>query len=302
MSSIATTFPGSLTELKVWQPPIVSLIALLILNQRESQERQTFEFSIEKPWTCFPMPSKALIDTQRTLPRDDDYVFPQNRLLTQPRPDVAVAFHRRAIMSDHTWTRLTWPMRKLAGFENPTQNNFNVFPFLAIEAEISARSVDDIRALHRCLNCASQALFNFYEFFNDADLKKEFLDDVRFFTIVTNETGVLIRIHRAIEFPEDDIAGRVIPDDGGYRLEFEFEELARLEETDQFSRSRALDVIKRLLKYAEETLRLLLQKAIFAFYTKLNSRDTSFLLSRTCNNAYRHGQDGIANARDVCDS
>lgn len=276
---------------------MVSLVARhFLIYQRNSREKQMFEFSVEEPWTCFPMPSRALNAIERVSTLDDNYVAPQSKFLTQPKPDVAVAFNRRAIISDDIWETLTWPLKTLASFEKVDENNFNVFHFLGIEAKNSEKSVDDRKALHQCSNCASQALFNFYEFFHDAgpEHEKAFFDQVRFFSIVTNRTGFLVRIHRAVEIPKESRARRVIPQDSNYRLEFEFQELARFEGIDQFSRSNALNMIKKLLKYAEETMFPLIQSATSAICTKLNDPNPSFLVSRSHDNVYRHGQPGIA--------
>ena len=279
---------------------MLSLIARHILIYRlESPENQIFEFSVEAPWTCLPMPSRALNDIERTS-RDEDYVAPRNRFLTQPKPDLAVAFNRRAIMSGDSWKTLTMPMQTLASFEDANEDQFSVFHFLTIEAKKSEKTVDDRTALHQSSNCASQALFNFYEFFCDAgpDYKKKFFDKVRFFSIVTNRAGLLVRIHRAIEVPQESRGRRVMPHDADYLLEFEFEVLARLGGIDQFSRSKALDIMKKVLKYAKETMCPLIQDATAAICTKLNGPDSTFLTMRSHINTYRHGQPGIAKAKD----
>ena len=279
---------------------MVSLVARhFLIYQRNSHEKQMFEFSVEEPWTCFPMPSRALNAIETTSTLDGYHVAPQNRFLTQPKPDVAIAFNRRAIISDDIWQTLTEPMRTLASFEKVDENNFNIFHFLGIEAKNSEKSVDDRKALHQCSNCASQALFNFYEFFHDAgpEHEQEFFDKVRFFSIVANRTGFLVRIHRAVEIPMESRGRRVIPQDSDYRLEFEFQELDRLEGIDQFSRSKALDIIKKLLKYAKETMCPLIQSATSAICTKLDDPDPSFVVSRSHINVYRHGQPGIASGR-----
>lgn len=276
---------------------MVSLIARhFLIYQRNSDEKQMFEFSVEVLWTCPPMPSRALNNIKRTFPLSEAYIAPPNRFLTKPKPDVAVAFNRRAIISNKNWRTLTLPMKKLASFEIVDENNLNIFHFLAIEAKNSKIPNDDRKALHQSCNCASQALFNFYEFFHDAgpEHEKAFFDKVRFFSIVANRNGFLVRIHRAVEIPKTDLNLLVIQEDLDYRLEFEFQELGRLEGIDQFSRSKTLNMIKKLLKYAQETMCPLIQSATSALCTKLNDPDRRFAKSRSHPNVYRHGQPGMA--------
>ena len=243
------------------------------------------------------MPSRALNNIKRSRDDPDKDVAPASRYLTQPKPDVAIAFNRRAIMSDIIWKTLTQPMKNLARFESLVGNDFNVFHFLGIEAKNSAIPIDDRKALHQCLNNASQALFNYYEFFHDAGPEHDqaFFGSVRFFSIVANRTGFLVRIHRAVEVPKEMEACRVIPEDSNYLLSFEYQELARLEGFDQFTRSKALNIMRQLLKYAKETMCPLIQNATTALCKKLNTR--KFLISRSRDDVYRHGQPGIADKK-----
>lgn len=278
---------------------MVSLIARhFLIYQQESLKEQMFEFSVEEPWIYFPPPSRALNEIDETSAPKQNPVPPQYRFLTSPKPDVAIAFNRRAIMSDETWRTLTRPMRQLASFEKVQPKKLNVFHFLAIEAKNSEKSVEDEKALHQCLNCASQALFNFYEFFRDADLKKEFFEEVRFFSIVTNRTGFLVRIHKAAEVPKDNKRLRVMPHDAEYLLGFDFQEFARLDGINSFSRSKALDIMKKLLKYAKETMCPLIRRAASAIRTKLVDPKSDLFALRSHPNTYRHGQPGIETGKN----
>ena len=270
---------------------MVSLIARhFLIYPRDGCENQLFDFSVEEPWTCPPMPSRVL----NSAASDQDVVALENKLLTQPKPDLALAFHRNAIMTDETWCKLPHPTRKLASFEKMDWDAFNTFHFLTIEAKNPSIPVGDCKALHQSLNCASQALFNYFEYFRDAGSKHEdlFFEKVRFFSIVTNRTGLLVRIHRAVKVPEDDIACRVIPDDPDYLLRFKFQVFTRIEGTDEFSRSKVLDVFKKILKYAKDTLCPLIRDATSDISTKLKT-DMAFVKSRALSDVYRHGQPGV---------
>ncbi|KAL9130299.1 MAG: hypothetical protein Q9217_001474 [Psora testacea] len=224
---------------------MVSLIARhFLIYQRNRHENQLFDFSVEEPWTCLPMPSRALNGVKEPTGLGQEFVASGHKFLTQPKPDLAVAFNRKAIMTDETWETLPRPIQTLASFEKVDSSNFNIFHFLGIEAKNLAIPIEDRKAFHQCSNCASQALFNFFEFFRDAGPRHEdlFFEKVRFFSVVANRTGLLVRIHRAVEIPKDNIARRVIPRDPNYLLKFEFQDFTKIEGGDKFSRSKVLDV------------------------------------------------------------
>ena len=278
---------------------MVSLIARhFLIYQRNSHENQLFDFSVEEPWTCLPMPSRALNGIKEPAALGQEFVAPEHRFLTQPKPDLEVAFNRRAVMTDETWETLPRPIRTLASFEKLDSSNFNIFHFLVIEAKNPAIPIEDRKAFHQCSNCASQALFNFYEFFRDAGSRHEdlFFEKVRFFSVVANRTGLLVRIHRAVEISKDNIARRVIPRDPKYLLKFEFQDFARIEGVGEFSRIKVLGIVKKFLKYAQDTLRPLIEDATSDIFKKLRT-DINFVESRTLPDAYRHGQPGIGSSR-----
>ena len=111
---------------------MVSLVARhFLIYQRNSNVDQFFEFSVEETWACPPMPSRVFNAVGRNPASDENPV----RIPTPPKPDLAVAFNRRAIINDDVWEILTLPMRQLASFEKGDQANFNVFHFLSIEAK-----------------------------------------------------------------------------------------------------------------------------------------------------------------------
>ena len=278
---------------------MVSLIARhFLIYQRDGHENQLFDFSVEEPWTCPPMPSRALNGIKDSAALTQAFVAPENRFLTQPKPDLAVAFNQKAIMNDETWARLPLPIQSLANFEKVDPSNLNSFHFLVIEAKNPAIPIQDPKAFHQCSNCASQALFNYFEYFRDAGPTHEalFFEKVRFFSIVANRAGLLVRIHRAIEIPKDDIGRRVIPRDPSYLLEFEFQDFARIEGVENLIRSKVLDIMKRILKYAKVTLRPLIKDATSDIIKKLKT-DIDFVESRNMPNVYRHGQPGIDTSR-----
>ncbi len=147
-------------------------------------------------------------------------------------------------------------------------------------------------------NCASQALFNSHEFFRDAGPKYEadFFEKVRFFSVVANRTGLLVRIHRAVEIPEDEVFDLVMPHDPSYRLEYTFQEYARIE-VNVSSRSKVLEFFTRILTYVKNILLPLITDATSSILEKLHT-DRNFRVSRNLLNVYRHGQPGMGSSKD----
>ena len=173
---------------------MINLIARhCLIYQFDSSKQQIFDFSVEEPWGCQPMPSR---DLWRGV---------GGKFLTQPKPDLAVCFKREAVISDTMWQTLPKATQGLACFENITSNRSRIFHFLAVEAKRAMFDLDSSPALHQCLNNASQALHNMFEFFRDAGREHEhvFYDKVRFFSVVANRKGIIVRIHRAIKVPDD---------------------------------------------------------------------------------------------------
>ena len=230
---------------------MISLIARhFLIYQFDGNKEQIFDFSAEEPWGCLPMPTRLLWD----IPKGQKS---EAKFLTQPKPDLAVCFKREALISDRMWKTLPEPTKGLACFENSSSNASRVFHFLTIEAKKAMLDLDSPQALHQCLNNASQALHNMFEFFRDAGPEHEqvFYNKVRFFSVVANRKGVIVRIHRAIRKPDDASPWElVMPDRPDYRLEFEFREFQRIGDADEFPRKGVLEVVKKVLKYATDDL------------------------------------------------
>jgi len=160
------------------------------------------EYSTNEPWTFLPMPSRK-------------------KLLTQPKPDLAVCFNREAIISDNLWEKLPMATRDLPCFGNQMLEESKVFHFLAIKNA----SLEDQKAMLESLNTASQALHNVYEFFNNASPfhKRIFLNKIRFFSVFANYQRIRVCIYRAVEIPEDTSRYKlVLFDRSKYRLNFEY--------------------------------------------------------------------------------
>ena len=260
---------------------MINLIARhCLIYQFDSSKQQIFDFSVEEPWGCQPMPSR---DLWREV---------GGKFLTQPKPDLAVCFKREAVISDIMWQTLPKATRGLACFENITSNESRIFHFLAVEAKRAMFNLNSPQALHQCLNNASQALHNMFEFFRDAGREHEqvFYDKVRFFSVVANRDGIIVRIHRAIKLPDDANPFQLImPDQVDYRLKFEFREFQRITEADEFSRKKVLEVVKKILKYATDDLSKMINAAASELVQKLN-KDYGMYDARSKADFYLHGE------------
>ena len=284
-SDKAKCTPGS-SEALYQRTLMINLIARhFLIYQLDSSNQQIFDFSVEEPWGCLPMPSRLLWAASRGQK-------PEAKLLTQPKPDLAVCFKREAVISDRMWKQLPEPTKGLACFEDSSSNVSRIFHFLAIEAKKATLDLDSPQALHQCLNNASQALHNMFEFFRDAGPEHEqvFYDKVRFFSVVANRKGIIVRIHRAIRKPDDAHQfGLVMPDRPEYRLEFEFQEFQRIDDADEFSRKRVLEVVKKIFKYATDDLRKMIDAAASTLVQNLE-KDLGLYLARCEEDFYSHGQ------------
>ncbi|KAI9159144.1 hypothetical protein HJFPF1_07152 [Paramyrothecium foliicola] len=145
------------------------------------------DFSVEKIWTCMPMPSRAFIEPC------------PGQALSQTRPDMAVAFRREAIFPQVCWIDIPAAIRALVCYEGEQGVDARVFHFLTIEAKKSTIHQSDRAGFHQCLNSASQSLHNLYEFFKEAgdEHVSTFFKDVRVFSAVATRLGIIVRVHRA---------------------------------------------------------------------------------------------------------
>ncbi len=265
---------------------MISLIARhLLIYQFASSKEQIFDFSVEEPWGCLPMPSRLLW----ALPKGQKS---EAKFLTQPKPDLAVCFKREALIPNRMWKALPEPTKGLACFENSSSNASRVFHFLAVEAKKAMLDLDSPQALHECLNDASQALHNMFEFFRDAGPEHEevFYNKVRFFSVVANRKGIVVRIHRAIRKPDDASPWElVMPDRPDYRLEFEFREFQRINDADEFSRKKVLEVVKKIFKYATDDLFKMINAAASKLVQNLE-KDLGLYRARREVDFYSYGQ------------
>ena len=242
---------------------MISLIARhTLLYQQGTGKTQGLDFSVEELWQCPPIPSKAVWRV-----REEKAFF-----LTQPKPDLSLCFNRVSVIPDQMWKVLPPATRALACFENMNWGASRVFHFLTVEAKKAMTDIDADKAKFQSLNNASQALHNMYEFFSDAGSghKNAFFDNVKFFSVVANRKGMLVRIHRALEIPKDaDPESLIMPDQPQYRLRFEYEEFTRLDGVNKYSRERVFKIFKKILKYAVEGLGEMIKAAAAALATIL---------------------------------
>ena len=222
----------------------------------DEKDKRCLDFSVEEPWICWPMPTRAYEK--------------RNNFLTQPKPDLALCFVRDAVISDYLWNNMPESTQQLACYEKlPVIGSERVFRFCTIEAKKSFLSPDGIVARNQSLNNASQSLHNMFEFFQDAgdDHKEKFFAQVRFFSVVASTEGLTIRIHRAVRDSGTE-QGFIIP---GYPLRFEYQEFTRVLKT-KFDRRKVLETFAKIfIGYGVNELRLLLDAAAKALMAKLNS-------------------------------
>jgi hypothetical protein len=176
----------------------------LFYGYQDTTEQSVLEFAVETAWTCVPMPTHA----ERR----------KEKFLTSPKPDLAVGFCRENLFQNCDWDSFPKETQKIICYEgDELPNDDRAFYFLTIEAKHNFKNVDDPIALNQCLNNASQALHNMYEFFKEADrdiredvkvkedeYTKKFFERVCFFSVVAVAGAIKIRIHRACYLGKND--------------------------------------------------------------------------------------------------
>ncbi|KAL9622428.1 MAG: hypothetical protein Q9160_003273 [Pyrenula sp. 1 TL-2023] len=238
------------------------------------------DFSVEEPWTCPPMPTRA-------------YGRPQEKFLTQPKPDLSVCFLREAIIPEDLWLRMPRSMSRLACYENDTgKGDSRVFHFLTIEGKKLATSTKDEVAMRQSLNNASQGLHNLFEFCRDAGYEQEFYDSVRFFSVVATTEGILIRIHRAVKELNPD--KWIMPKVPEYPLRFEYRTFMEIRQLDD--RDKILKTFRKILiGYGVDRLYPLLQQVAKSMSEKFPPGSKE-IEERADHDFYRYGQIGIGTA------
>ena len=231
---------------------MMSMVArhLLIYDRGSSTDDTNYlDISVEEPWNCPPMPTQAY---QKLKP-----------FLSQPKPDLAVSFRKHCIFTPEC--DFLGSTQRLAGYEDPSGTGGNkVFHFFTIEGKKAETSMESKPALLQSLNNASQALHNMYEFFNAAgeEHEKIFFDKVRFFSVVSAVSGLIIRIHRAVKV---SVNARIEDD---YPLAFEFREFKQIDTLKD--RKVVLESFQNILHgYGVNKLRPWLQSAAQDLFKKL---------------------------------
>lgn len=241
------------------------------------------DFAVERAWTCLPMPTKAL--------RESD-----GKHLPQPKPDIAIAFRTDALMDNGTLQNLPGPLRNVICYEGKARaHKRRAFHFFIIESKNKYRTILDPGSQYQVLNSASQSLHNMYEFFNEAGPKHlaKFFDEVRVFSAVSTSEGIIIRIHRAClarnfrgkdtshqEFPAPQFP--ILPD---YPLQFEYD-ICFQATANNFTYEKVTGALETIMiKYGAEKLLGLLKGAAKDVIDKFTDRE-----ERRSQHYYSHQQ------------
>lgn len=249
-----------------------------LIYKSDDARKRCLDFSVEEPWTCPPMPTRAFILGKS--------------FLTAPKPDLAVCFRRDAVISDKLWVRMPKSMQSLACYEKESRRLGKIFHFFTIEAKKGLST--DIVAQRQSLNNASQSLHNMFEFFREADQENTFYEKVRFFSVVATSDGLLIRIHRAEKESDPDLwimsqkDPSITPRDY-YPLRFRYKIFAEIDKRE-FERRKVLDIFERILiGYGVKQLLPLLKNAADSIHSKFPVGSSAMAL-RANDDYYRYNQ------------
>ena len=256
---------------------VMGLIARHSLIYGESAtEPSCLDFNVEEPWTCPPMPT------------GDSFLF--NKFLTQPKPDLAVCFRRKKVIRDNVFYHMPDATQRLACYENMDHDGRDkAFHFFTIETTSWRHPDTPLNAKYRCLNNASQALHNMFQFFQDAgpQHREIFFSHVRFFSVVASTQGLEVRVHRAIELP-----GNLNQLRFGFPIRFVFRELASIPR-ERLDRGTVLELIGRIIHgYGVGKLLGLLQDAAKSLWDKLDREHPEGHWLRMNPDFYRYPEGG----------
>lgn len=265
----------------------------LIYTSAKASEPCLFDFAVEAFWSCPPMPTRAAIQNSSDV-----------KWLPRPRPDLAVAFVRKSLFPEGCdWNELPTATQKLVCYEGDSPGNSpRAFHFLTIEAKRAYTGIDDRTARNQCLNNASQALHNMYEFFKEADTGDEpgqeeenymeiFFTQVRVFSIVATDGGMKIRVHRACDknhLHNEESLSNITED---YPLQFAYSDYAEITRKEFTYQRVAEELSKIVLGYGAQELKKNLQSAIRVVHKKFADyrKEYKEQLSRD-EKYYSHGQ------------
>ena len=161
------------------------------------------EIACEAVWSSEPLPLMK--------PAEPDEQLDSLRL-TNPKPDLAVFFTRKAFHDPRKRVQFKVPA-SLDKHIHPDRKIFRCFPFFFLEAKAKEISLQE--AEHKNLYTTSQALFNIYQWMKEANMKNEFFRNVRVFSLVMNSMCVRIRVHHAYSAEKEK----------GIELEYSFDEV-----------------------------------------------------------------------------
>lgn len=118
-----TKCEGESNEALFQRTTMMNLIARhWLIYDRGSSKTQYLDFSVEEPWTCPPMPTRAY--------------WRGTRFLAQPKPDLPVSFRREALIPIDLWRNLPSTTKRLASYQGTdVPKRDNVFHFFTIEAQ-----------------------------------------------------------------------------------------------------------------------------------------------------------------------
>ncbi|KAL9615727.1 MAG: hypothetical protein Q9160_009306 [Pyrenula sp. 1 TL-2023] len=276
---------------------MVNRYKLIFSNSKTSDDlsQSALMFSVESLWTCEPMPTARV----SRITKADRHIPHPKTFTNAPRPDLCVSFRRSLIIDSALWKRLPAKTQRLVCYEGVNEEEIDrAFGFFFVEAKRSRIDPDDSVARNQSLNDASQALHNLYEFFNEAGQAQVFFERVRVFSATASEKGVILRIHWAVELPEDSefFPERIVED---YPLQFEHQ-TCRSFRGEDFNRLKVIEAFEKIMRgYGETQLMKLLQGAVDSVREKVKDawkvKDEIPFESRF--NDYRHGQTGKPGSR-----
>ena len=212
----------------------------------------TLDYVCESVWKCGPIPRTNNIGTI-------------TRKISQPKPDLAMAFKTSCLISDLALGKLGAFKAHVCPESRKGSSASRAFHFFAIEVKGMQAEISNSTAHLQNLNTASQALHNMYLIMRKAGDEAKFFRDVRFFSAIATTACFEVRVHRAVEDKEVGIGL-------DYPLSFHFEQLHLIE--GSYSKAQVSGIVKNILiEYGVKKLLPILKASVDGVYKKMRTEE-----------------------------
>ena len=179
-------------------------------------------------------------------------------VLPYPRPDLHIGFKASSIIDEFKANELGWLYEHLSPEADEIADESRAFPFFIIEAKGSKGDVGDGTATKQCLNAASLALYNIWQFLKGLEEENDFFENQKIKVFTASGTGSYfrVRMHWPVRLGPNE--GRIHDE---YPVGYKFKTICELR-GEQYTRAMATKWIKYVFNYGENELLSIIKNAL----------------------------------------